>query len=141
VVQTFGNTKIYEDTLVKPRAWLEGDGSVVVTYWSPNQIRLTTNGSAGKLVLSEVLYPGWQAWVDGQPVAIELYEGLFRSLDLGSGLHQVVFEFRPPTVFVGAAIAGIGWLAVLAILMISSPGPIQRWFSSKRGKSSAGRIE
>jgi len=47
------------------------------------------------LVLADMDYPGWEAWVDGQPVAIYPVDGLFRGIMLGPGDHTVRFEYRP----------------------------------------------
>ncbi|MEP7356762.1 MAG: hypothetical protein ABI847_05945 [Anaerolineales bacterium] len=41
LVKQFGATRIYENTLVHPRAWLEG-GSAQVVEWSPNRIVVRT---------------------------------------------------------------------------------------------------
>ncbi len=116
-VQSAGGRTIYQNLDFKPRAWLEG-GQASISSWSPDRIELTSQGPAGTLVLSEVMYPGWQAWVDGVPQPIVTYAGLLRSLALPAGSHQVVFSFQPATVLAGAWIAGIGWLAFFGLLVI-----------------------
>jgi hypothetical protein len=60
---------------------------------------------AGQLVLTDSDYPGWEARVDGQPVEIERANGVFRSVRVDSGKHQVVFEFRPLSFRIGAALS------------------------------------
>jgi hypothetical protein len=115
LVKTFGEVKIYENRLVKPRAWLEG-GEAEITFWSPDRIELESQGTAGRLVLSEIMYPGWQAWVDGNPVPVETYDGILRSVNLSSGTHKIVFEFHPLSVYIGTAIAGVGWVGVIVAL-------------------------
>ncbi len=112
LVKTFGDVIVYENSLVKPRAWLEG-GNAEITFWSPDRIELMTQGDAGRLVLSEVMYPGWQAWVDGQPATVETYDSILRSVSLSSGAHSIVFEFRPLSVYFGSAIAGAGWIGMI----------------------------
>ncbi len=117
LVQTFGDTKVYENLDVRPRAWLEG-GRVAISSWSPNRIELESNGGGGTLVLSEIMYPGWQAWVDGNPATVETVEGLLRGVALSAGKHQVIFEYRPLTVYLGAGISIIAWIAFIVILVL-----------------------
>jgi uncharacterized membrane protein YfhO len=38
---------------------------------------------------------GWKAWVDGQPVKIELLFGTFKSVQLTQGKHKVRFSYQP----------------------------------------------
>lgn len=94
------------------RAWIQPKGEdagigiparVEEIDWSPNRIRIRARGP-GQLVLSEVDYPGWTAQLDGGRVQIAPAFGLLRSLDLPPGLHIVQFDFRPWTVFFGAAL-------------------------------------
>jgi uncharacterized membrane protein YfhO len=79
--------------------------------WSPNRIAISTEGEAGKLMFSEIYYPGWKAWVDGKLVEINREYGILRCIELSSGSHEVVMKFLPATFFVGAAISLMGWLA------------------------------
>jgi len=38
----------------------------------------------------------WKAFVDGQPVPIELLFGTFKSIKLKAGEHEVLFSYQPP---------------------------------------------
>jgi len=58
------------------------------------------------------MYPGWQVWVDGYQASIKTVTGLLRGVILEAGRHQVVFVFRPRTVFLGIGLGLIGWLGV-----------------------------
>ncbi len=86
--------EVYENLDFRPRAWLEG-GQATITYWAPDRITLASDGPGGMLVMSEINYPGWQAEVDGAPVAISATDGLLRSVSLPAGEHTIIFEFQP----------------------------------------------
>jgi hypothetical protein len=113
LVQRFGTTRIYEDRLAQPRAWLGGQ-PVEALNWSPDRIELSAQGP-GLVVLSEVVYPGWRAWVGGTPAPIETVDGLLRGVRIGAGLQTVVFDYRPWSLYTGAllTILGLGGLGAV----------------------------
>ncbi len=99
---------LYENQLVRPRAWVELDGQVSsqiprLVHTSPNRLLVQAQGP-GLLVLSEIDYPGWHAYLDGERVNIQAYQGLFRAVVLPQGEHEVRFIFRPSSLTVGLAI-------------------------------------
>ena len=69
------------------------------------------------LVLSELLYPGWRAAVDGQAAPILRADGILRGLVLPAGEHEVTFDYRPLSVSVGAVISVLT-LALAAGLLV-----------------------
>jgi hypothetical protein len=72
----------------------------------PNHLDLRVQASdAGWLVWSEVWYPGWKAWVDGEPAPIFRADSLFRAVQVPGGQHTVVFAYQPISFYSGAAIS------------------------------------
>ena len=114
----FGETRVYENLKCRPRAWKEWgetfgwSADVEIIRWSPSEIQLTAQGP-GRIVLSEIDYPGWVAKIDDQKASIEPYNNLLRSVQLPAGQHQVTFTFRPLTVYLGLA----GSILALALLV------------------------
>jgi len=112
---------VYRNDLARPRAWLEppdtdtGEWRSVDEFeWTPNRIRVRVAGP-GRLVLSEVAYRGWETRVDGASAAVETVNGILRSVLLGPGTHTVVFDFRPPSVFLGMALSGLSLILLLVV--------------------------
>jgi hypothetical protein len=69
---------------------------VKTVNYEPTKIELTAQASRGAfLVLSEVDYPGWKAWLDGQPVPIYCTDIALRGIIVPAGMHRVRMEFRP----------------------------------------------
>jgi hypothetical protein len=95
---------IYENSVVRPRAWVETDDgrfrTVTKIDWAYNRITIEATGP-GRVVLSEIVHPGWIVSVDGQPDAIEEYQGILRSVVLPEGEHEIIFEFAPPALWFG----------------------------------------
>jgi hypothetical protein len=90
------------------------DAEVDVVTYEPNRVVIEAQISApGWLVLSDTYFPGWEAMVDGETVTIYQANGCVRAVPLDTGRHEVVFQFRPRSFFVGAAISGASALLFL----------------------------
>lgn len=64
------------------------------------------------LVLADLDYPGWRAYVDGAPVPIATAYGVMRAVHLGPGRHVVRFAYCPLAFYVGLACAAAALLAL-----------------------------
>ncbi|MEN6409448.1 MAG: hypothetical protein ABFD44_07040 [Anaerolineaceae bacterium] len=119
----FGNTRIYQNAMVMPRAWVEpldGEGNnlwmpALIESWTPNRIVLKAEG-AGLLVLSEMDYSGWVVRIDNAPSEIVPVDGLLRGVKLESGTHLVEFVFRPVIIYVGIGLAVLVMMVWLWLL-------------------------
>jgi hypothetical protein len=88
-----------------------------VVEYSPQRVTIDVQtASPGILVLSDTWYPGWYATVDGQDVEILQVNYALRGVYVDRGVHQVEFRFRPPSLYVGAAIS-FGALFAAALIM------------------------
>ncbi len=98
------------------------DRAEVVEY-EADQMRLkTSTGAPGLLVLSEVYYPAWKAYVDGSSVPVYPTDHLLRSVSIPAGEHTVELRYESWTLRAGVAIslatcASFGALAVAAVVM------------------------
>jgi len=83
------------------------DANLYYLSYSPEAYRLVaTTPAPAYLVLSEVWYPGWRAWVDGTEVDILRANFAFRAVPLAApGEHLVEMRFEPWTWTVGMAIS------------------------------------
>ena len=78
----------------------------------PNALDVvTTTIEPRYLVVSEMYFPGWRAYVDGVETAIDRTNYLFRGVVVPAGRHTVRFEYRPASVLTGAVLS----LAALAV--------------------------
>ena len=91
-------------------------GSVRVLAYSPREFELETDAPAPAfLVTSETAYPGWHAWIDGQPRAPVLTDVAFRGLPVPAGRHIVKMRYDPELLSRSAWIS----LAALAGLVLA----------------------
>jgi hypothetical protein len=112
LVKRTKNSYVYFNRLVRGWAWVETNSSSKLDEYRKiekiarlaNHIELEVIGP-GKLVLSEINYPGWQVSVDGQPAVIQTAHSVLRSVELGEGHHMVEFRYVPYRVLIGAGIS------------------------------------
>jgi len=87
---------------------------------SPNELRVKTVTAEPRfLVVSEMYFPGWLAYVDGVPTAVYRTNYLFRGVVVPAGQHLVTFKYRPSSVTTGAAMSSLA-LVFVAVLLASS---------------------
>jgi hypothetical protein len=99
-------------------------GVATITSYRLNAITLDVQAPAdGFLLLSEVFYPGWNAYVDGAPGLCLRADWCLRVIPLRAGSHKVEVRFEPGSFATGAGIsiatlvlasAGLGWTAYAA---------------------------
>jgi hypothetical protein len=67
----------------------------------------------GFLFLSDVHYPGWNAYVDGQASRVYRANYLFRAVEVGAGVHNVEFRYEPLSFLIGSGVT----LLTVAVLV------------------------
>ena len=125
-----GEIDPYLVALIDRPADLDGPGNaiagdaVVVTESEPELMRYEVSTSApGMLVTSEIAYPAWKAYIDGNPVEIATAFGLLRAVELPAGDHIVEFRFESPNEV---------WGMTLTILTVLASGVLLIWNISER---------
>jgi len=114
--QFVNNKFVYKTKFIFQVAYFEsGIDGVSLEKYSANQISLSSN-QGGRLVFSELFYPGWKAFVDGQEIQIGKKD-IFRYIDLASGKHFVELKFKPDYVNYVLLIQILSLLVVLFLLI------------------------
>jgi hypothetical protein len=86
-------------------------GNATITSYSLNKISLNTETKKnGFLVLSEIFYPGWVAYIDGAPSPVLRANWSSRAVPVQSGKHEIILRFEPGSFRMGA------WITLLTIL-------------------------
>jgi len=88
--------------------------SVNITGYGPNEILLDAKtANDDLLVLSEIYYPGWRAWVDDREVQMLRADYLFRAIELPAGTHRVRFLYDPTWFKIGAGLFAVTLVALI----------------------------
>jgi len=68
--------------------------------------------AAATLTRKEMHYPGWRASIDGQNTPITVQDGLFQSVQVPEGAHQIAFSYIPShrRWWLGGFLAGVAIL-------------------------------
>ncbi len=99
------------------------EAQVSVTKYEPQRIELVTrNAQPGFLVLSEIYYRGWEAWIDGQRVPVERVNHVLRGVSVAPGSHRIEFVFRSPGFRNGIRYSLLSLLVLLTGAVISQTG-------------------
>jgi hypothetical protein len=102
---------------------VEGESSVVILERQPERLVLEVDMAAnGLLVLSEVYYPGWRAYADGEEVPIYRADHALRAVPLRAGHHRMEMVFDPLWPKVGLAVSGVTLLLAVALIGATMAG-------------------
>jgi hypothetical protein len=113
------------------RASQEAGGAEHVRLVSDSPRRLVWEVGSdreGFLVVTDAYYPGWRAWIDGEPAPIFRANVAFRAVVIPPGEHRVEFRYEPGSVKWGMAIS-VGCLVALSglvVVMTIRPTPLGR---------------
>lgn len=96
--------------------------AVSMACYEPNGYSLVAEVDGGSifLVMSEIFYPGWKAYVDGEPCEILRVDHTFRGLYLEEGRHEVLVVFDPPAFKLGLLVSAVTLATVAGMLVYLS---------------------
>jgi hypothetical protein len=95
--------------------------SVHVTASEPERSAYDVDSvGGGLLVVTDTLYPGWQARVNGAPVPILRADYLFRAVPVPAGRSSVEMSYEPRSFRIGALVS-LWSAAIVLLLMRRSP--------------------
>ncbi|MDP9486376.1 MAG: YfhO family protein, partial [Actinomycetota bacterium] len=92
------------------------DDRASVTAYEADRVEIeAATGGAGLLVLGEVYYPAWRAYVDGEPAPLYRADGLLRAVALPAGEHTVELRYESRTLRVGTAVSLVTCSTLVAL--------------------------
>jgi hypothetical protein len=125
----------------------QGSGRVRFEHPAPNQQSTVTeydlhrvvinakSESGGRLILTDLMFPGWHVTVDGEDAEEITAEKTYRAVDLAPGDHTVVWDYAPRSVYWGAAISVATLLIIAAIAHMAYWHPGRLTFFGTLGTS------
>ncbi len=89
------------------------------SYINPNQVQAVIETDRnGILVISDVFYPGWELFVNGEKQKIYKANTTFRAGVLKAGVNNILFIYHPQSFKIGFrfTVTGIGLTIILLIV-------------------------
>lgn len=91
--------------------------NIVLKEYQPNALTYEVNSAqGGTVVFSEIYYPGWQSFVDGEEVPHGRADYILRAMNVPAGRHTVTFTFDPKSLHVTETVAFIA----LGLLLVGA---------------------
>jgi hypothetical protein len=75
----------------------------------------TESDADGRLILTDLMYPGWRVTVDGQPAEPVTVDGMFRGVDVPAGSHVVIWSYHPRILYWGLAVSAVTFVLLAAL--------------------------
>ena len=70
------------------------------------------------LVVSEIAFPGWRAFVDGVETPILRADYMLLGVEVPAGSHQVTLSYEPWSARIGALATALGLAGLLTVLAL-----------------------
>ena len=109
------------------------DRASVASYEATRIELSTATGAPGLLVLSEVYYPVWKAYVDGEPAPLYRADHLLRAVAVPAGEHVVELRYESRSLRIGMAISLLAYAVLVGMVVARA----RRWRKSLAGKGHA----
>ena len=101
-----------------PGGELSPQSTTRMLSYEPNHLLIETDApTATVLVLSEIIYPGWEATVDGHQVRINVADFLLRAVALPAGKHRIELRYTASAARNGAIISAFTLLLLGALFV------------------------
>jgi hypothetical protein len=111
-----------------PQIGIPENAEAKTTRYEPQRIELQTrNSQPGFLVLSEIYYNGWEAWIDGRQAPVERVNYLLRGLSVPPGDHRIEFVYRAYSFRNGAFLFLFGVLLLFVGANNRVRGKVESW--------------
>ena len=95
--------------------------TALIKQYGPSKVIVEAHAdSPGVLVLSDLYYPGWEAYVDGKPARLYRVDGVIRGVFVQEGGHTVVFHYSPTSFKYGLIAFALGLTVCCGCLWIGS---------------------
>ncbi len=109
----------------------EAPSTASVTEYEANRMEVETSTDAdGLLIVSEIYYPAWKAYIDGEPVEIKRANYLFRSIPVPAGEHTVELRYESWTLRAGIFISFLTTLVLAGLVAVRLAGSGE-WFKDR----------
>ena len=108
--------------------------TIELISYLPNELRYKSSGSQPQLaVFSEIYYDkGWRAYIDDKEVPHFRANYVLRAMIVPEGEHEIRFEFKPRSYFVGEKIALFSSMTIILLFVGAGASTLRKSVSGKK---------
>ena len=97
----------------------EANSKIEITSYQDQKILLLSESDTNRpLVITNVHYPGWRAFIDGKETKIYKADGIFQLIEVPKGSHKIDFKFRPQSFYNGLYISALAAVVTLIFTLV-----------------------
>ena len=113
--------KRFAETVKQPAAMPDSLDNIVLKSYAPNALQYEVDTKqGGTVVFSEIYYPGWRSYIDGEEVSHGRANYILRAMNVPAGKHTIEFVFDPQSLHATETITFIA----LGIMLLGALGAI-----------------
>lgn len=113
--------KRFAETVKQPAAMPDSLDNIVLKSYAPNALQYEVDTKqGGTVIFSEIYYPGWRSYIDGEEVSHGRANYILRAMNVPAGKHTIEFVFDPQSLHATETIAFIA----LGIMLLGALGSI-----------------
>jgi hypothetical protein len=95
-------------------------GVAKIISYNPNNIIVEAlSDGEGFMVISEIYYPGWRAYVDGKEAELFEVNALLRGVIVPNGKHIVMLKYQPAYLYFGIIVSIFSFIIVIMLISFS----------------------
>jgi hypothetical protein len=99
-------------------------GTAKIILHEPHRVKLAVElARPSFVVLSEIFYAGWEAFIDGKAAPILTGDHVLRAVPVPAGNHTVEFHYRSKTFQWGLAVSLLSLAALGIAMILTRPSP------------------
>jgi uncharacterized membrane protein YfhO len=103
----------------KSEAVINDNAKISIKEYHANKVVINAQTeNPGVLILSDIYYPGWRAYVDGKESKIYRVNGLLRGVFIEKGQHEVIFKYMPASFIAGISLSLISVVICIGVVVM-----------------------
>jgi hypothetical protein len=107
--------------LENPAQYCSPTGSADLKIMTSDAGRMTLksfSAEPGYMVIADVWYPGWSAYMDGKSVPLLRANYLFKAVPVPKGEHEVTVVYQPILIYLGAGLSGLTFVTLIILVAV-----------------------
>ena len=108
------------NSVLKSSVSVDSTCNIELVAYEPNALKYEVSSmNGGTVVFSEIYYPGWQAYIDGEKTEHGRANYILRAMNVPAGNHVVEFKFDPGSLHATETISYIAFaLLALSVMVV-----------------------